>query len=107
MAIVFIFTRSPEAGWTIIAASTLSNAPRSAMNTLPPPPSSAGVPSIRRLPPSFEATFDAAIPAPNPAVPMMLCPHACPISGSASYSQSTATQTPSSPTEASKAVSRS
>ncbi len=40
--------RSAPAGCTIIAASTPSNAPRSAMKTLPPPPSSAGVPRIRR-----------------------------------------------------------
>ena len=46
MAMASMRGRSAPAGCTIIAASTPSNAPRSAMRTLPPPPSSAGVPRI-------------------------------------------------------------
>ena len=45
------------------------------------------------------------LPAPRPADPMMLCPQAWPMSGNASYSQSTATVGPSVvPTRASNAV---
>ena len=98
--------RSPGAGWTIIATSTPSNAPRSAMIALPPPPSSAGVPSTTTRPPSSSARAARARPAPRPALPMMLCPQAWPIPGSASYSHRTATVGPEVPARATKAVSR-
>ena len=39
--------RSAGHGWIIMAACTPSKAPRSNMKILPPPPSSAGVPSTR------------------------------------------------------------
>ena len=95
--------RAP-AGCTIIAASTPSKAPRSAMRILPPPPSSAGVPRITTVPPSSSASAAAARPAPSPAVAMMLWPQAWPMPGRASYSQSTAMVGPAVPASARKAV---
>ena len=61
---------------------------------------------MRTRPPAASATNAAARPAPNPAVAMMLWPHAWPTPGSASYSHSTATVGPSLPAVLSKAVSR-
>ena len=52
------------------------------------------------------ATEAAARPAPRPAAAMMLCPQACPMAGSASYSQQTAMVGPLVPAVARKAVSR-
>src|SRR5207247_1843326 len=63
---------------------------------LPPPPSSAGVPITWTRPfGSWPLTAASAAPAPAPEVAMMLWPHACPIPGSASYSQRMATVGPS------------
>ena len=73
-------------GCTIMAACTPSNAPRSSMYTLPPPPSSAGVPNTVTVSPRSPAVAASARPAPTAAAAMMLCPHACPRAGSASYS---------------------
>ena len=83
--------RSVGQGCTIIAAWTPSKAPRSSMRTLPPPPSSAGVPSTRTVRPRSSATEASARPAPTAVAAMMLWPQAWPISGSASYSAHTAT----------------
>ncbi|CAB4825382.1 unannotated protein [freshwater metagenome] len=102
-----MFSRSASAGCTIIAASSPSKAPLRAIRTLPPPPSSAGVPMMRTRPPACSATKAAASPAPSPAVAMMLWPQACPTPGRASYSQSTAMAGPDDPTVESNAVSRS
>ena len=99
--------RSASAGWTIIAASTPSKAPLRAIRTLPPPPSSAGVPMMRTVPPAASATAAAARPAPRPAVAMMLWPQAWPTPGRASYSHSTATTGPPLPYDESNAVARS
>ena len=85
---------SAPAGWTIIAASTSVEGPARIMNTLPPPPSSAGVPRIDTRPPHSSASAAAARPAPSPAAAMMLCPQAWPMPGSASYSRQTAMSGP-------------
>ena len=87
MAMTFIIVRSPSAGWTISAASTPSKAPASIIITLPPPPSSAGVPRMTIRPPTSSATAAAASPAPRPAAAMTLWPQAWPMPGRASYSQ--------------------
>ena len=72
-------------------AAIPSNAPALSSNTFPPPDSSAGVPSSTTVRPSSSATSASASAAPTAAAAMMLCPHACPISGSASYSAHTPT----------------
>src|SRR3990170_1110761 len=64
------------------------------MSTLPPPPSSAGVPSTTTFPGTRPATAARPIPAPSAAVQIKLCPQAWPISGSASYSARNATAGP-------------
>ena len=82
--------------WIIIAQSTPSNTPARMSFTLPPPPSSAGVPITWTRPAGSRArTAARAAPAPAPDVAMMLCPHACPMPGSASYSHMIATVGPS------------
>ena len=63
-----------------------SKAPRSSMRILPPPPSSAGVPSTVTVEPDVVCHRDSAAPAPTAAAAMMLCPQAWPTPGSASYS---------------------
>src|SRR5439155_1577600 len=73
--------------WTIIAASTPSKMPPRISFTLPPPPSSAGVPMtwIRPLG-SRSRTAARPTPAPAPAAAITLWPHAWPMPGKASYS---------------------
>ncbi len=84
--------------WIIIAQSTRSNTPPRRSFTLPPPPSSAGVPITWTRPAGSRArTAASAAPAPAPDVAMTLCPHACPMPGSASYSHMIATVGPSPP----------
>ncbi len=71
-----------------MAASTSLKTPALISLTLPPPPSSAGVPITWMRPAgSWSRTAASAAPAPAPEVAMMLWPQACPMPGSASYSQ--------------------
>src|SRR4051812_11458822 len=99
--------RSRSAGWNIIAASSPSNAPASSSLILPPPPSSAGVPSSTTSPPVVATTRAAARNAPTAPAAIRLCPHAWPISGSASYSATIATRAPPAvPARARSAVGR-
>ena len=102
-----ISTTSNGAGWTIIAAWTPSNAPRSSSSIFPPPPSSAGVPRTDTVRPASSATGSSAMPAPADMAAMTLWPHAWPISGSASYSQQMAMCSGPSPARAANAVGRS
>ena len=61
---------------------------------------------MRTFPGSWSASANSANPAPTPALAITLCPQAWPISGSASYSASTATQPAlPEPNSAEKAVS--
>ena len=83
-----------------------SKAPSLISTIFPPPPSSAGVPRSFTLIPNFEAMSFKPNPAPIDAVAIMLCPHAWPISGKASYSTHITVRGPSSPNVISKAVSR-
>ena len=99
--------RSLGQGCTIMAACTPAKAPRSSMSTLPPPPSSAGVPRTRTLSPSSSATEASASPAPTAVAAMMLCPQAWPTSGRASYSAHSATTSSPPPARDSSAVGRS
>ena len=73
-------------GCSITAAATSSNTPASSSSTLPPPDSSAGVPISTTVSPSSSATSASASAVPTAEAAMMLCPQACPIPGSASYS---------------------
>ena len=66
----------------------------------------AGVPRSFTLIPKSLAKSCNPKPAPIDAVAMILCPHACPISGKASYSTHKTTRGPESPKVTSKAVSR-
>jgi len=84
-------------GCIIRAKSTPSKAPRSTMKTLPPPPSSAGVPMTCTSPPVSSRTEASASPAPTLDAAMMLCPQACPSPLSASYSERKATTGPGFP----------
>ncbi len=61
---------------------------------MPPPPSSAGVPTRSTVPGSASRCRASARKAPSAPPAMRLCPHACPISGSASYSARMATRGP-------------
>ena len=94
-----MFTRLRAEGCIINAASTPSKAPRRAISSLPPPRSSAGVPRTRTLPGGPFGRLARARPAPTLAVAIRLCPQAWPISGSASYSASSATRAPPSVAE--------
>src|SRR5512138_3330219 len=76
----------PQRPWIIIAASTSLKTPASINRTLPAPPSSAGVPMTWMRPGKGSVRSAAAMAAPVPAVAITLCPHACPMFGSASYS---------------------
>ena len=89
-----------------MAACTSSNTPCSSMVTLPPPPSSAGVPSTRTVMPSSSATRASPSPAPTADAAMMLCPQAWPTPGRASYSAQMATTSGPDPISALKAVGR-
>ena len=71
-----------------MAQSTSLNTPALISLILPPPPSSAGVPITWMRPlGSWPCTAASAAPAPAPEVAMTLWPQACPMPGSASYSQ--------------------
>ena len=98
-------TTFSDPGWIIIEHLASSKAPLFSNIILPPPPSSAGVPrSFTLIPKSFAISCNPN-PAPIDAVAMILCPHACPISGKASYSTHSTTSGPESPKVTSKAVS--
>ncbi len=86
-AIDSMLRHSLSMGWTIMARWVPSKSPCSSMTILPPPFSSAGVPSRRTVMPSSSASSASARKAPRPAVQMMLWPHAWPMSGSASNSE--------------------
>src|SRR5512132_3579747 len=89
-------------GWTIMAAWAPSKAPRSSSRILPPPPSSAGVPStVTRSPASSARLAPAAMAA------ITLCPQAWPTAGRASYSAHTTTCSGPDPARAANAVGRS
>lgn len=77
---------SSGAGWTSIAIDTSSKTPASSMAILPPPSSSAGVPSTMTVMPRSSATSLSARAAPTDEAAMMLWPQAWPRPGSASYS---------------------
>src|ERR687897_2524214 len=94
-------------GWTIMAACAPSKAPRSSSRTLPPPPSSAGVPSTVTRSPASSATLARARPAPAAMAAITLCPQACPTAGRASYSAHTTTCSGPDPARAANAVGRS
>lgn len=101
---------SPD-GWAIEHVSSVLKMPFSIINTLPPPPSSAGVPSTLTVPAMLKcskAAFTAA-PAPRPQMAIKLCPHACPTPFKASYSQQKPCVRPPLPwvNSATKAVGRS
>ncbi len=85
-------------GWSIMAASTPSQKPLSAMMTLLPAlgpcPSSAGVPTTSTSPARSPIALLAAIPAPTAEAAMRLWPQPCPTPGRASYSARTATLGP-------------
>ena len=89
-----------------MAASASEKAPWRIISSLPPPPSSAGVPMTATRPPASPVSAARASPAPRPEAAMMLWPQAWPMPGRASYSHTTATSGPSPlPERASKAVS--
>ena len=90
--------------WTMSERCVSSKAPASSSETLPPPCSSAGVPSSFTRSPASPATEASASAAPTPEDAMTLCPHACPMPGSASYSAHTVTVRSPSPYTASTAV---
>ncbi len=73
-------------GCSITAAATSSNTPASISRALPPPDSSAGVPMSATVSPRSSATSASASAVPTAEAAMMLCPQACPMPGSASYS---------------------
>ena len=101
-----MLTRLTLEGCIISAASTPSKAPSRAISSLPPPRSSAGVPSMRTRPGSALASGASASAAPSAEVAIRLWPQAWPMPGSASYSASSATQGPRGlPNSAAKAVS--
>ena len=94
---VTVSVRRPSHTWSaqsypypcnMMAASSESNAPSRAMYSLPVCPSSAGVPSKTTFPGNcaFACARASTKNAPTPVAQMTLCPHACPISGNASYS---------------------
>src|SRR5215207_520116 len=94
-------------GWTIMAACAPSKAPRSSSRILPPPPSSAGVPSTVTRSPASSATLARARPAPAAMAAIMLWPQAWPTAGRASYSAHTTTCRGPDPARAANAVGRS
>src|SRR5215204_2661300 len=91
-------------GWTIMAAWAPSKAPRWSSRTLPPPPSSAGVPSTVTRRPASSATLARARPAPAAMAAITLCPQAWPTPGRASYSAHTTTCSGPDPARAANAV---
>ncbi len=93
-------------GWSITVAAMSSNAPALSSNTFPPPASSAGVPSSTTVSPRSSATSASASAVPTADAAMMLCPQACPMPGSASYSAQTPTTRSPLPNSARNAVSR-
>src|SRR5215204_4101160 len=94
-------------GWTIMAACAPSKAPRSSSRILPPPPSSAGVPSTVTRSPASSATRARASPAPAAMAAITLCPQAWPTPGRASYSAHTTMCSGPDPARAANAVGRS
>ena len=78
-------------GCSITVAAMSSNNPASSISTFPPPASSAGVPSNTTVRSRSSATSARASAVPTADAAMMLCPHAWPIPGSASYSAHTPT----------------
>ncbi len=95
---------SPD-GWDDSTATESRKTPASMRSILPPPLSSAGVPISSTPTLSSFARSAASRNAPTFDIAMRLCPQACPISGSASYSASRAIAGPAGPTRARKAVS--
>src|SRR5581483_4089313 len=97
---------STSAGWTISAACTPANAPRSSSRILPPPLSSAGVPMTDTVSPTSSATRAAASPAPTALAAIRLWPQACPMRGRQSYSAQNARWSGPLPARATNAVGR-
>src|SRR5215216_2120198 len=93
-------------GWTIMAACAPSKAPRWRSRILPPPPSSAGVPSTVTRRPASSATRARARPAPAAMAAITLWPQAWPTAGRASYSAQTTTCSGPDPALAANAVGR-
>ena len=87
-------------------AAMSSNTPASSIRALPPPASSAGVPSSTTVNPRSSATSASASAVPTADAAMMLCPQACPIPGSASYSAQIPTTSGPLPNSARNAVSK-
>src|SRR5215217_2642180 len=103
-AMIGISACSYGEGWTIMAACAPSKAPRCSSRILPPPPSSAGVPSTVTLRPASSATRARASPAPAAMAAITLCPQAWPTAGRASYSAHTITCSGPDPARAANAV---
>src|SRR5829696_7398490 len=106
-AMIGISACSYGEGWTIMAACAPSKAPRWSSRTLPPPPSSAGVPSTVTLMPASSVIRARASPAPAAMAAITLCPQAWPTPGRASYSAHTTTCSGPDPARAANAVGRS
>src|SRR5262245_28336529 len=106
-AMIGISACSYGEGWTIMAAWAPSKAPRWSSRILPPPPSSAGVPSTVTRRPASSATLARARPAPAAMAAITLCPQAWPTAGRASYSAHTTTCSGPDPARAANAVARS
>src|SRR5918996_664772 len=87
-----------------MAAWAPSKAPRWRSRILPPPPSSAGVPSTVTRSPASSATRARASPAPAAMAAITLCPQAWPTAGRASYSAHTTTCSGPDPARAANAV---
>src|SRR5437660_62910 len=90
-----------------MAACTPAKAPRSRSRILPPPRSSAGVPTTLTVRPTSSATRAAATPAPTAMAAIMLCPQAWPMPGRQSYSAHRARWSGPEPARATNAVGRS
>src|SRR2546426_2846121 len=89
-----------------MAACASAKTPRSRSRILPPPRSSAGVPTTLTVRPMSSATRAAAVPAPTAMAAIRLCPQAWPMPGRQSYSAHRARWSGPEPPRATNAVGR-